>query len=263
MMTFDPLRERETLRGWAIARELGKKRDTYEPDSALGSAARSMLDNVIYGWLVGLHDEVRPLLMKSLEWLEASRAKDEQPGDPPAFFAMLREVAHALALWMLEGRSDREAFARVLALHEKAWEQIRAKRPFPDAEALEHYVGAYLRDCIQARAWERGIAAYEGFGGAEVAEAADLDGDAAFGAWACRNRLPQPPRRADYVAAAERAFGRGFMAAWIGRGHLLSAATWLKTIYWESGATPTPEETFLKAYDLMPGVKRPPMPAGR
>jgi hypothetical protein len=257
MTGFDPLRERETLLDWAIARELGKKRETFEPDAALGSAARSMLDNVIYAWLVELHDEVQPLLSKSLEWLEASMAKDEQIGDPPAYFAMLRQAAHALAFWMLKGSGDRDGYLRALALHEKAWEQIEAKRPFPASEALEHYIGPYLRDCIQARAWERGVAAYERLGGRPVASAIELGNDAEFGYWACRNRLPEAQSDNDYIAAAERVFGRGLMAQWFGRGHLLTAAAWLKTIYWESGKLRTPEETLLKAYDLMPGVTRP------
>ena len=258
MTGFDPLRERETLLDWAIARELGKKRETFEPDAALGSAARSMLDNVIYGWLVGLRDEVQPLLSKSLEWLEASMAKEEQIGDPPAYFAMLRQAAHALAFWMLKGSGDRDGYLRALALHEKAWEQIEAKRPFPASEALEQYIGPYLRDCIQARAWERGMAAYEKAGGRVVASAVEVGNDAEFGYWACRNRLPEAQSDNDYIAAAERVFGRGLMAQWFGRGHLLTATTWLKTIYWESGKTRTPEETLLKAYDLMPDIRRPP-----
>jgi len=258
MTRFDPLRERETLLDWAIARELGKKRETFEPDSALGSAARSMLDNVIYGWLVGLRDEVQPLLSKSLEWLEASMAKEEQIGDPPAYFAMLRQAAYALACWMLEGSSDRDAYLRALVLHEEAWKQIEVKRPLPASEALEHYIGPYLRDCIQARAWERGIAAYERLGGRPVASAIELGNDAEFGYWACRNRLPNAQSGNDYIIpAAERVFGRGLMAQWFGRGHLLMAATWLKTIYWESGKIRTPEETLLRAYDLMPGVTPP------
>jgi len=261
MAKFDPLRERKTLRDWAIARELGKKRETFEPDAALGSAARSMLDNVIYGWLVGLHDEVKPLLSKSLEWLEASMAKDEQIGDPPAYFAMLRQAAYALACWMHTGSSDRDAYLQALVLHEKAWEQIGAKRSFPVSEALEHYIGPYLRDCIQARAWERGVAAYEKLGGRAVASATELGNDAEFGYWACRNRLPDAQSGNDYIAAAERVFGHGLMAQWYDRGHLLTATTWLKAIYWESGKTRSPKETLLKAYDLMPGVT-PPQPAG-
>jgi hypothetical protein len=260
MSEFDPLQKRETLLDWAIASELSMKMETFESDAAIGSSARAMLGNAIYGWIVGLRAEVQPVLQKSREWLEISRARNEEIGEPPAYFAMLREVALELAIWMLEGRSDREAYGRILDLHEESWTEIESERGFPASEALEHYIGPYLRDCLQARAWDRGAAAYESFGGRAVTNAADLNNGAEFGYWACRRRLPQPGMAEDYIRAAERVFGNGTMEEWLGRGHHLTAATWLKTLYWESGSVRGPEEALLKAYDLMPGVKRPPVP---
>jgi hypothetical protein len=38
---------------------------------------------------------------------------------------------------------------------------------------------------------------------------------------------------------------------------MIVSATWLKTLCWHSGATATPLDTILKAYDLMPDVPRP------
>jgi len=34
-------------------------------------------------------------------------------------------------------------------------------------------------------------------------------------------------------------------------------ALWLKAIYWDSGVARTPEQTFARAYDSMPGIERP------
>lgn len=263
MSAFDPLQERKRLQDRGIARELDKQVETFAADAAIGSSARRMLDNTVYGWIVGLRAEMQPVLLKAREWLEASIAKGEAFGDPPAYFAMLREAAHALALWMIEGRSDRAAWLGILDLHEKAWAEIRAKRAFPDSEALEDYAGPYLRDCIQAQAWERGTAAYESFGGKKITDAAEIRSEAEFGYWACRNREPKRKVTGAYIGAAKRVFGQGRMEDWLDRGHVLEAACWLKTIYWESGVARTPEDALLGAYDLMPGVERPPAPTGR
>ena len=40
-------------------------------------------------------------------------------------------------------------------------------------------------------------------------------------------------------------------------GDVVQAALWLKVIYFDSGVAQTPEQTFARAYDSMPGVQRP------
>jgi len=40
-------------------------------------------------------------------------------------------------------------------------------------------------------------------------------------------------------------------------GDIIQPALWLKAIYFDSGVVQTPEEAFAKAYDSMPGVRRP------
>jgi hypothetical protein len=256
MSHFDPQERRAILLGWAIQSELAEKMEDHAP-KAVGTAAEEMLDRVVTGWIVGLQAEVRPVLEKSRAWLEESIARNERTGAPPSYFAMLREEAHALAIWMLENRSDRSKYARALELHEAAWAEIEQKRAFPASEALEYYLSGYLRDCLQAQDWEKGIVAYQRFGGRPVRDAAEIGSDAEFGYWACSNRLPRPGAAADYLAVAERVFGQGLMEGWLAHGDMGTAAAWLKIIYWESGAVRTPEETLLKAYDLMPGVTRP------
>jgi hypothetical protein len=261
MPHFEPMKKRAMLLDWAIQRELDKEIAEYAPKT-VGSAAREMLDKAVLGWIVGLHAEVRPVLEKARAWLEDSLARNETMGTPPSYFAALRQEAHALGSWMLENRSDRTAYVSALELQEAAWAELEQKRGFPASEALELYISRYLRDCIQAQSWDKGVAAHERFGGQPATNAADVGGDAAFGDWACRNRLPRPEAAAEYLDTAKRVFGKGLMEDWLARGHIATAACWLKTIYWESGAARTPEETLLRAYDLMPCVERPPAPTG-
>jgi hypothetical protein len=260
MSRFDPEERRTILLDWAIESELAEKMEDHAPKS-VGTAAEEMLDRVVTGWIVALREEVRPVLEKSRAWLEESLARNEMTGAPPSYFAMLREEAHALAIWMLENRSDRAKYARALELHEAAWAEIAQKREFPASEALEYYISGYLRDCLQAQDWEKGIAAYLRFGGRPVKDASDIRSDAEFGYWACSNRLPRRGAAVDYLAVAGRVFGQGLMEEWLAHGDMGTAAAWLKIIYWESGAVGTPQETLLKAYELMPGVT-PPQPAG-
>lgn len=40
-------------------------------------------------------------------------------------------------------------------------------------------------------------------------------------------------------------------------GDIVQAALWLKAIYFDSSVVQTPEQAFAKAYDSMPGVRRP------
>src|SRR5689334_22570538 len=101
MTHFDPARWRSQLEQSLIAAEAARKREDFLPNAA-GHAATSGVELCVYDWLVGLREQVAPVLGKYRDWLEDSIARNESFGQPPEYFAAKRYEALAVALWMLE-----------------------------------------------------------------------------------------------------------------------------------------------------------------
>ena len=47
------------------------------------------------------------------------------------------------------------------------------------------------------------------------------------------------------------------LSKFIAGGDMIQPALWLKAIYFDSDMVQTPEQAFAKAYDSMPGIRRP------
>lgn len=73
--------------------------------------------------------------------------------------------------------------------------------------------------------------------------------------WMAKHLAAGGTRDARFVARAEAALRAWYdipkLIDWVG------LALWLKEIYWESGLTKTPAETFLRLYEVLPQIKKP------
>ena len=78
-----------------------------------------------------------------------------------------------------------------------------------------------------------------------------------YGQWACRHLAGGGKADAAYVAKCEEMLRKVMTERSIENGYYTRMAMWLKAIYHDSGVTRTPEETILKAYDVMTNIEKP------
>lgn len=254
MAHFDPIRTREAY----LEHDRNLLRfyleNEYEPESPMGNVAISDLGTVISAVLVGLYDELAPLIPRAVDWLEKAIARDESFGSNHDFCRYQLFHGKAMALWMRD---------RVNAVEE--WQAARqALKTASQQDGVygrtaikTDYLDDYLVLCYQAEQYEEGIAEYEKYHGAE----------------ALSLKKTLPPRKIAYALClheARRQFdpdelfqaGRAMLKsyvqdAWLDHGHYMSAAKWLKIIYWHRDRSLTPPQTILKAYEYTPDVPRP------
>ena len=78
-----------------------------------------------------------------------------------------------------------------------------------------------------------------------------------FGYWACRHLLEGGTRDEAFVARGKAMLTANLLPVMYAGANSIEATLWLKAIYFDSGVAQTPEQTFARAYDCMPGVSRP------
>jgi len=78
-----------------------------------------------------------------------------------------------------------------------------------------------------------------------------------FGKWACEHLARGGSRDAVFVARGAEMLRASLLPNFFWGGDRTEPALWLKAIYWDSGVARTPEQAIARAYDSMPGIKRP------
>ncbi|TFH48354.1 MAG: hypothetical protein E4H01_06520 [Lysobacterales bacterium] len=253
---FDPMRTLKAFEEFNLQFLLNRERSRFMP-TAVGNAGVQGASEVIFAWLVGLQKEIEPALRKYREWIEDSIARCEQFGDFPAHAKALKHEAHGICIWMMEGRTDEATFQIANQNLEAAWlNEWNKERSTAPAVKLE-YVADYLADCIQSGDFGRGVKMYESLIGDTRLDPKKMNSAHEFGYWICLESSKKPPACADVIASGERFLKGNLESVWLGHGQALRAAAWLKIVYWHSGAIESPLQCILKAYDLMPHVKRP------
>lgn len=252
MTGFDPAKRRHLLETSRIAAEAATRREDYLPN-AVGNAARAGMQVCIYAWLVGLREEVAPILAKYRDWLADSIARDERFGRPAEYFAAVRQEAYGIACWMLDGTADPAPYRASLPLYERTWTIAADGNPLPIAEVMRDYAGDYLRNCVLARRPEQGSLVWSRLGGNPQVAAARIVGEAELGARLCQVGWGDGPPDEETLAAAGGVLGAR-IGDWLDAGEALTVALWLKAVFFLGGVTTTPEQTLLQAYRLMPGV---------
>lgn len=271
---FDPTRERNNFDRFLLQTELSR---TAAAGPVSGSAAIQRLGTVIRAWLVGLRGQIDPVLRDCHAALKRSIETREPLGD--VFIPAVRSSAFGMSHWMLNNDNDTATWLASLDHFDSYFQQggqkvidpdffnpdtqrfepkIQRGLPISDEEILNGYLADYLAGCIQSEQYERGVSLYEKVGAEKDMDPARMTKVTEFGYWVCReNRLSGKIPTDAYLSVGERILKRHLQSEWLGQGRLLTAATWLKVLYWHSGVTASPLEAILKAYDLMPDVPRP------
>jgi hypothetical protein len=242
-MPFDPRIEKEAFlhADRALLRQLlDTEFKTYRP---MGYLASTVLHKLVYCWLVGLHEEIAPVLPRVIGWLDhaiavraaagdATReaggdvsAEATEPGDdPPPGLRTNLHATRAMARWLHRGDAACDGWHASLARGER--------RTTPGQIALDDY----LAWCVQAGDHTTGIALIE----------SQLALRASAPAHAVLTRLPRPREfayaiclhhvrgrfePAELFEAGKRMLGGCLDEAWLSTGESLRAAMWLKIVY--------------------------------
>ena len=253
---FDPLRSREVFDEFHLKYLLEQDKARFMP-TAVGNAATHGLTDIVTAWLVGLHQQAHTGLLKYREWFEDSIARNERISDHPSYMQALQSEAYGLCIWMLENRNHDLAYHTAIDCIEVAWaSEWNNGRGATGAEKLD-CIDDYLSNCLQCGEYDRGIKMYESVAGQKGVNPKRGLTTRELGYWLCRENLKDASAREFEIDISERVLKENLEGVWLGHGQTLRAASWLKIVYWHSGAIKSPLECILKAYDLMPHVKRP------
>jgi hypothetical protein len=224
--------------------------------------AGGLVTDLVSGYLVGLWDELRATTDKHLAWMESYPEPDraiyiERGLTNEAWWESLYGWRKAMGVSQWLSRGDR-AFASFTAAAAADWQllELASGALAPRARATRRDdMSIHLATALAGDAPLIGLKIYE------VAGAKPPMGPATspvrFGHWACRHLADGRTRDAEFVARGKAMLTANLLPTFRQGGRMIETALWLKAIYFDSGMAQTPEQTFARAYDCMPGISRP------
>ena len=238
---FDPIWERQGWLDYSLKVETEFTPDAIPPTAQDGYPSLTV-NSLIGAYWVGLSDEVRPTLEQVIAWMEART-------EPPfAIYSWQRTLG--LCKWLSRGDDGQEHFARAVEVRWQNWRQPDGNRE-DQQEALSQGLAVALAGNVPAL----GLKLYE------AAKVRRPSNDQApllqFGKWACAHLAQGGKRDATFIARGADMLRASLLPNFFWGGDRTEPALWLKSIYWDSGVARTPEQAIARAYDSMPGVKRP------
>lgn len=216
----------------------------------------------IDGYLVGLSKELKPLVKTHAAWMESEPEPDlaiytEQGFTYEGWLDSLYDWRQALGMCKWLARGD-HAFSDLTAAAVADWQVLELASPALAAQARAsrcNYMDDHLAGALAADAPLIGLKIYEASGMKAPMEAETSP--VRFGLWACRHLVDRGTRDHAFVSRGRDMLTMNLLPKFYQGGDLVQVALWLKAIYFDSGAVQTPEQAFAKAYDSMPGVRRP------
>jgi hypothetical protein len=242
MTVFDPIKwRRDKLATLSYEAKISYERQ--KTLGKLGTSAYFSLPTILECWLVGLEPEARWLVARSRAWLEESIALPEE-------LSYVRKIDLGQVIWLMDNISRSDLFSQSCA------ERIRLL-PETEASQIKFGLGGTLKYFIQAGDYEGGIEYSRLAGGGKAVSASKVKTERQLGQWILEGKAKGTLSDDEIVSVGTRVLTILMQDHWLTRGHARSAAGWLKVVYWHTGATKTPLQTVLKAYDCMPQVVRP------
>jgi len=173
----------------------------------------------------------------------------EARNEPPsAIYSWQRTLG--LCKWLSRGDDGQEHFARAVEVRWQNWRQPDGNQE-DRQEALSQGLAVALAGNVPAL----GLKLYE------AAKVRRPSNDQApllqFGKWACAHLSQGGKRDETFIARGADMLRASLLPNFFWGGDRTEPALWLKAIYWDSGVARTPEQAIARAYDSMPGVKRP------
>lgn len=241
---------------WAILTHWDVKVAAFDPGSE-PLLARARVGNQLYlslipGIFVGLHDELLTPIRRSLAWMEEYEPPlGNEPSPyilhPSQLTAVIWWWTMGLGRWIACGEDGGREFRRAADHVHEQW-QIDEHCPAAMAvliaiaarryQLVEWICQQYLSETGRLVVWDEDRPMVE------------------FARWMARHLAAGGTRDAKVVARFEAAL-RAWYEVPAASVCWTSIAQWLKEIYWESGLTKTPAETFLKLYEVLPQIEKP------
>jgi hypothetical protein len=238
---FDPIWERQGWLDYSLKVETEFAPDAI-PSTAQNGYVSLTANSLIGAYWVGLSDEVRPTLEQVIAWMEA------RTEPPSAVYSWQRTLG--LCKWLSRGDDGQEHFARAVEVRWRNWRQ-----PDGDREDRQEALSQGLAVALAGNVPALGLKLYEAAKVTRVS--ANQKPLLQFGRWACDYLARGGDRDATFVARGAEMLRASLLPNFFWGGDRTEPALWLKAIYWDSGVARTPEEAIARAYDSMPGVKRP------
>lgn len=259
--TFDPVRKRKFWLDFNLAYET-----RFEPDDipAKGQPiyVSTLTNSLITAYLLGLVDRVQPTLKAIVTWMENRPEPDVGLFNEPwehwrdgwyALYAWRRTLG--LCKWLCGIDGAEQHFAQALRTEWDAWEQARPADATRDFHLRWETLSEHLALALAAKDPLTGLQFRSAAGIEQVS--ADQPTLLFLGQWACLNLHVTNKRDTEYVAGAAKMLRLTLWPDLLSQGRHTEAALWLKAFYWDSGVAQTPEQAVARAYDFIPGVKRP------
>ena len=224
--------------------------------------AGMLTSDLVSGYLVGLWKELRVTTDKHLSWMESTAEPDrsiylERGLTNEAWCDSLYGWRKALGVTQWLGRGG-HAFAALTAAAAADWQLLELASPALADRARatrRNFMSIHLATALAADAPLIGLKIFEAAGAKSPMAAATSP--VRFGLWACRHLVGGGTRDAEFVAHGKAMLTANLLPTFYQGGRMIETALWLKAIYFDSGVAQTPERTFARAYDCMPGISRP------
>lgn len=257
-MIFDPVKRR--VKGFEDEMLKYYLYTQYDEKRPMGNVAAGQVGTIISAWLVGLHNEISPIVHRSNEWLDRAINGDEKLGADPNTHRTTLHWARALGGWLEDGWNHEGHWDSARVFEEARWRY--AQRPWPTNEVIKSGLDDYMAFAYQGGehddGFEAGIDMYERWTGKKEVSLSSSLKPRDFGYALCLHRTArQQFDEDDLFKAGRKMLQVNLQENWLGGGQNIRAATWLKIVYWHHDESLTPLQTVLKAYENMPKVSRP------
>lgn len=258
---FDPIGERQGWLDFSLKVETDFSPERI-PREGHSHYVALLANSFVEAYWVGLADQVRPTLEKIINWMEARPEPDMSLFSDNgrhwrdgwyALYSWRRTLG--LCKWLSRGDNGEKQFASALEIEWQSWQQASADQADEVQQEREQVLSQRLAMALAANVPALGLKFYE------AAKVRRPSNDQApllqFGRWACEHLARGGDRDATFIARGADMLRASLLPNFFWGGDRTEPALWLKAIYWDSGVAQTPEQAIARAYDSMPGVKRP------
>ncbi|MCA0301008.1 MAG: hypothetical protein LCH95_01270 [Proteobacteria bacterium] len=212
-------------------------------------------------WL-GLAMDAVPRLLDIIGWMETRVPPDMGYWPRGRFHPLEGAIAHrdwwlslGLGKWLVGMPNPEADLARAVESVWSGWQQLSLTEADDLSRERDARLGEYVATALAAKSPERGILFCGSPGGRKLASR--VRPIVEFGEWACAHLVGGGARDADFVSRGAHMLRLTLLPYFRAGAKWIEPTLWLKTIYFDSGVTKTPEETVFRAYDSLPGIPRP------
>ncbi|MPZ30314.1 MAG: hypothetical protein GEV13_04830 [Rhodospirillales bacterium] len=232
------------------------------PVAARAHYVQLQTTRVIDAYLVGLAEEVRPVLEKLLAWMDrqpepyglvCSGSEDNEDAWGLAVFEWRQALG--LCRWLLHGDGSEQDLTASLEADLQGLAEASPRHAAKTRAGRLEQLSLRLAMALAANNPELGLRLFDRAAPSYPPNlVAPILG---FGVWACERLRQGGARDSTFVEGGKEMLTMSLLPKFFWEHARIEPALWLKAIYFDSGVVRTPEQAIAKAYDSMPGVERP------